>query len=256
MPTQKLKKLIKLDDIFELGSHRLLVGDATDKENIKRLIGKDKVRAIISDPPYAISYVESKAGFKQKIAKPKEIAGDQLQSEVEYRVFTKKWLDAVVPHLERKNSAHIFNCDKMIFALKDGMEDSGFYFSQILVWVKNQAVVGRKDYLPQHELIAYGWHGSHLFAKSKDKSVIFCPKPNRSKDHPTQKPLSLIRKLMLNSTKIGDVVYDPFGGSGTTLLSAEQTKRKCLMVEQDLEYCETIIKRFEKLTGVKAKKLS
>ena len=256
MSIQKQKKLIKTGDIFQLGNHRLLVGDATDKKSIGQLVGKDKIRLIACDPPYGISYVESKAGFKQKISKPKKIAGDQLQSESEYKNFTKDWLNVIVPHLERKTSAYIFNCDKMIFALRDGMGEAGFYFSQLLVWVKNQAVVGRKDYLPQHELIAYGWHGTHLFVKGKDKSVIFCPKPNRSKSHPTQKPISLMRKLVLNSTKIGDFVYDPFGGSGTTLLSAEQTKRKCLMVEQDLEYCKTIIDRFEKQTGIKANKLN
>lgn len=256
MQISKQKRLIKTGDIFILGDHRLLVGDATDKKNIKELVGKDKVRLIACDPPYGISYVESKAGFKQKIAKPKEIVGDQFQSDLEYRLFTKEWLEAIVPHLERKNSAYIFNCDKMIFALKDGMVDAGLYFSQLLVWIKNQAVVGRKDYLPQHELIAYGWHGTHLFPKSKDKSVIFCPKPSKSKSHPTQKPLSLMRRLILNSTIIGDFVYDPFGGSGSTLLASEQTKRKCLMIEQDIEYYETIIQRFEKLTNLKVKKLT
>jgi DNA modification methylase len=104
-----------------------------------------------------------------------------------------------------------------------------------------------------HELIAYCWFGAHKFYKHKDKSVLFCPKPSKSKYHPSTKPLSLIRRLILNNSQIGEVVYDGFGGSGTTLLVSEETRRKCLMVEIDEEYINTIIARWEKLTGQKAK---
>lgn len=255
MQTKKQKNLIKSGDLFELGNHLLLCGDAKDKNLMNKLIGKNKIKAIISDPPYAIQYAESKKGFKQKIAKPKNIIGDQFQSEDDYRKFTKNWLDCVIPHLEKKNSVYIFNCDKMIFALKQGMEDVGLYFSQLLVWIKSHAVVGRKDYLPQHELIAYGWKGTHEFMKGKDKSVLFAPKLNKSTLHPTMKPISLLRKIILNCTNVGDIVYDPFGGSGSLLIASEQTRRRCLMAELDPEYCQTIIDRYEKLTGVKAKKI-
>lgn len=256
MQIKKQENSIKPGDIFQLGDHRLLCGDAKDKNNIEKLIDKDKIQLILTDPPYAIDYVNSKAGFKQKIAKAKTIENDQFQSEDDYRKFTKEWLSVISSKLDKKNSIYIFNCDKMIFALKQGMEDIGIYFSQLLVWAKSNAVVGRKDYLPQHELIAYGWLGSHVFHKAKDKSIFFVPKPNRSKLHPTMKPIPLLRKIILNSTKIEDIVYDPFGGSGSTLIGCEQTKRKCLMVELDIEYCQTIIDRYEKLTGNKAIKLN
>ena len=143
----------------------------------------------------------------------------------------------------------------MLFALRDGMHEAGIKFAQLLIWVKTHAVIGRMDYAPQHELIAYGWHGTHEFLKSKDKSVLVCPRPNKSKMHPSTKPIELIRRLVLNSTRIGDVVFDGFLGSGTTLLACEQTKRICIGVEMDTEYCQTIIDRFEKLTNIKAKKL-
>lgn len=142
----------------------------------------------------------------------------------------------------------------MVFALRNAMNELGVKFGQLLIWVKTHAVVGRLDYAPQHELIVYGWYGTHEFVKSKDKSVLVCPKPNQSKMHPTTKPLDLIRRLVLNSTRVGDIVYDGFLGSGTTLLACEQTKRKCVGIELDPEYCATIIARFEKLTGTKAKK--
>lgn len=256
MQTRKQGNSIKAGDIFQLGDHRLMCGDAKDKDGMAKLVQKEKMQLILTDPPYAIDYVNSKAGFKQKLAKAKTIENDQLQSEDDYRKFTKEWLNAALSNLDKKNSVYIFNCDKMIFALKQGMEDVEIYFSQLLVWVKSNAVVGRKDYLPQHELIAYGWLGSHIFHKAKDKSIFFVPKPNKSKLHPTMKPISLLRKIILNSTKIGDTVYDPFGGSGSTLIACEQTKRKCLMIELDPEYCQTIIDRYEKLTGNEAVKLS
>lgn len=256
MPISKPKNLISRGDIFQLGNHLLACGDAKDKELIRRLVGNNKIKTIVSDPPYSIDYVQSKAGFTQKIAKPKDIIGDQFQSEDDYRKFTKDWLDCALPYLERKNSIYIFNCDKMIFALKQGMEDAGLYFSQLLIWVKSHSVVGRKDYLPQHELIAYGWKGTHDFLKSKDKSVLFAPKPNKSTLHPTMKPVSLLRKIILNCTNTGEFVYDPFGGSGSTLIAAEQVKRQCLMVELDPEYCQTIIDRFERLSGQEAKKIN
>ncbi len=250
------KTIIKQGDLFQLGDHKLLCGDSTNEATIKILVGKAKIKSVNTDVPYGIAYVESKANFKQKIACNKIIANDQVQSDDEYRLFNIKWIEAIKPYLEKKNSFYIFNSDKMIFALRQAMLDSGLKFSQLLVWVKNHAVVGRLDYLPQHELVAVGWYGTHEFLKSKDKSVLFCPKPNKSKDHPTTKPVSLIRGLILNSTRIGDYIFDGFGGSGTAMIACEQTKRKCLMIELDPGYCQTIINRYEKLTSFKAKKLN
>jgi len=249
-----LKSSIKKGSIFQLGVHRLAFGDAKDPELIKRLVGQDKIKSIIADVPYSVDYIQSKKGFS-KVRTDKHIVNDEFMTEEKYAEFTKGWITPLLPYLEDKNSFYIFNSDKMIFALRTGMLDAGLYFSQLLIWIKSHSVIGRKDYLPQHELIAYGWYGKHEFMKSKDKSLIFCPKPNKSSLHPTMKPLSLIRRLILNSTKVNDIVFDGFGGSGSTLIASEQTKRKCLMVEIDADYCKTIIKRWEKLTNKKAKAL-
>lgn len=244
MQTPKQEKLIKLGDIIELGPHRLLCGDSSDINSVKKLIGEDKIDLVLTDPPYGIAYTESKAGFSQSLAKPKEIQNDHLQSEEEYIQFSEKWLKVLIPFLNNKNTIYIFNSDKMIFALRQALINVGIYFSQLLIWIKSNAVVGRLDYLPQHELLAYSWYGRHAFKKSKDKSVLFCPKPSKSKLHPTQKPISLLRRLILNSSKVGDVVFDPFGGSGSTLIACHQTKRKCLIIEIDQEYCETIRRKY------------
>ncbi|MDP2631129.1 MAG: site-specific DNA-methyltransferase, partial [Candidatus Uhrbacteria bacterium] len=212
-----------------------------------------KIKSAIVDPPYGVAVAESKEGF-QTLAKNKAIANDHLQSDEEYHKFTTEWIDAIKPHLARKNSFYIFNADKMVFALRAGMLDAGLKFGQLLIWVKTHSVIGRLDYSPQHELIVYGWCGAHEFMKPKDKSVIVYTKPNKSPFHPTTKPIGLIRRLILNSTKIGDIVYDGFLGSGTTLLACEQTKRVCVGIELDPEYCQTIINRFENLTSIKAQK--
>lgn len=249
---EKLKSSIKQGDIFQLGAHRLACGDAKETNLIKRLVGQDRIKSVIADVPYSVNYVQGKKGFS-KVKADKHIINDEFMTEEKYAEFTKNWIVPLLPYLEDKNSFYIFNSDKMIFALRTGMLEAGLKFSQLLIWVKSHSVIGRKDYLLQHELIAYGWYGKHEFMKAKDKSVLFCPKPSKSPLHPTMKPIPLLRRLILNSTKINDVIYDGFGGSGTALISAEQTKRKCLMVEIDPNYCQTIIKRFEKLTGQKAK---
>ncbi len=251
---KKPKNSIKHGDIFQIGDHILVCGDARDKSLIDKTLKKMKVSAVITDVPYGVLYTESKAGFS-KVKVNKNILNDDITSEKEYAKFTSDWIIPLLPHLQKKNTFYIFNSDLMLFALRDGMLSAGLKFSQLLIWIKNHAVIGRKDYLPMHELIAVGWHGTHAFRKAKDKSILFYPKPNKSALHPTQKPIGLLRRIVLNSTEIGDVVYDCFGGSGSTMVACEQTKRKCVMVELDPEYCQTIINRFEKTFGIKAKQI-
>lgn len=248
---KKLPNSIKTGDVFQLGKHVIACGDSRDIPFVQSVVGKRKIKAIISDPPYGVAVTESKRNF-QSLKKDKVIENDHIQTDDEYITFTSQWLGAVLPYLEKKNVMYIFNSDKMLFALREGMMRVHCKFAQLIVWVKTQAVVGRMDYAPMHELIAYGWYGTHEFLKSKDKSVIVHPKPNKSPFHPTTKPVPLIRHLILNSTRIGDTVYDAFLGSGTCLLACEQTKRVCVAIELDPEYVQTAISRWEKLTGDKA----
>lgn len=249
------KLTIKSGDTFRLGEHTLICGDCTDATLVGGIVGKQKISLTLTDPPYGIAYVEGKEGFRKAKTAHAAIKNDHLQSDGEYRIFTRRWIEAVKPFLQRKNALYIFNSDRMIFPLRDGMQDAGCHLAQLLVWVKTQAIVGRLDYLPQHELVAYGWLGVHEFRRSKDKSVIVYPKPSKSVLHPTMKPVGLLRQLILNSSKIGDTVYEPFAGSGSTLIACEQTKRRCIAIELDPHYCEVIIRRFEKLTGTKSQKL-
>jgi len=247
---------ITIGSVFRLGDHVIGCGDSTDAAFVARVIGKARPTLICTDPPYGVDYVDGKEGFLKGKTKHKTILNDHAQSDDEYRIFTRKWLEAVRPFLAKKNTCYCFNSDRMIFALREGMQDAGWHFGQLIVWVKNQAILGRLDYMPQHELIAYCWHGAHAFQKSKDKSVLFYPRPTRSALHPTQKPIPLLRHLLLNSSRIGDTVYEPFLGSGSLLMAAEQTKRRCIGIELDPKYCRVVIERFEKLTGIRAETLS
>ncbi len=244
--------LIQKNDIYLLGDNVVGCGDARDSQFISQVIADKKISLILSDMPYGVNYEADK--FNKNRAS-KLIINDHFQSDSEYRNFTSEWLEVVKPYLAEKNSYYLFNSDKMLFAMREGLLDAGFKFSQLIVWVKNHAVLGRLNYLPQHELIAYGWYGTHKFYKSQHKSVLFCPKPNKSSLHPTMKPISLLRDLILNSSKVDDYVYDPFLGSGSTLLACEQTKRKCIGIEIDPKYCQVTIERYEKMTGRKAVKL-
>lgn len=250
----KRKNLVKPGTIWKLGQHRLAYGDCRNEKLLSKLLGQEKIDLICTDPPYGVAVVESKRNFKT-LAKNKVISNDQVRSDAEYEKFNGEWLAKIAPHLVSYNACYIFNADKMVWSLRDAMVRSGFKVSQLLVWVKSQAVVGRLDYAPQHELIVYGWHGRHRFRRSKDKTVFFYPRPVKSSFHPTTKPIGLIRRLILNSSKINEVVFDGFLGSGTTLLACEQTKRRCFGFELDLEYCLTTIRRWERFTKQKAKQI-
>jgi DNA modification methylase len=242
-------------DRFLLGEHVLLCTDSRDSRSIERILKGKEIQLLLTDPPYWIDYVASKEGFNESTKVHEDIANDGFQTDEEYARFTEAWMRPIIPFLREKNASYIFNADKMIFALRDGMIRAGWKFSQLLIWIKNSAIIGRLDYLPQHELIAYGWHGKHAFYWWKSKSVLAFAKVRKNTIHPTMKPIPLLRELILNSTRIWDMVYDPFWGSWSTLIASEQTWRVCVMVEQNPVYISRIIKRWETLTGKTALKL-
>ena len=247
---------INKGNIFQVGNHVIGCGDSTDREFVKKVIGKNKIRTILCDPPYGVAYVENKKGFaKLGVKDEKIIEGDHLQSEDEYEDFTRRYLGAVIPYLKEYNAVYIFNADPMFPSLRSGMKSAGFYYSQMIIWLKNQPVMSRKDYLSQYELIAYGWFGKHKMERSKSKNVLYYPRPSKSKLHPTQKPVGLLRRIIPDSTKVGDIIYDPFLGSGSTAVACEHLGRKCIGIELDESYVQTVLTRLEKLTGVKAVKM-
>ncbi|MDD5055832.1 MAG: site-specific DNA-methyltransferase [Candidatus Peribacteraceae bacterium] len=208
----------------------------------------------MSDVPYGVGYCENK--FTTGGTRYAPILNDHLQGEEEFSTFTRTWLEAVKPFMARKNTAYVFCGDRMLFAFRDGLLKAGWRFGQILYWLKTAAVLSRLDYCPQHETLVTFWIGAHAFYKSKDKSVIIHPKPAVNKYHPTCKPIPILRRFILNSSRIGDLVYDPFAGSGSTALAAEQTMRRSISIELEPRYCSVILDRLETVTDKKPHLLS
>ncbi len=138
------------------------------------------------------------------------------------------------------------------------MAQAGWQVKHEIIWRKNSLVLGRQDYNYQHEPICYGWNKTHKFVgrgKFAKTSVWDIDRPTKSKEHPTMKPVELGAECMRDNREEGDIVLDAFGGSGTTIIAAEQLNRKCRMMELDPHYCDVIIARWEKLTGQKAERI-
>jgi len=140
------------------------------------------------------------------------------------------------------------------------LKDKGMHWSSTIIWSKDTLVLSRKDYHTQYEPIWYGWEGSksrvHEVEDRKQSDVWQIPRPKKSDEHPTMKPIELVARALMNSSDPGNIVLDLFGGSGTTLMAAEQTRRKCMMMELDPKYVDVIIDRWEQFTGKKAVKVS
>ena len=154
---------------------------------------------------------------------------------------------------------YIWHADTMRKAFLDAIEQTDLSVREVLVWVKNTMVLGRQDYHWQHEPCLYGWKegAAHYFIDDRTQTTVMqYDKPAKSIEHPTMKPVELIAKQIQNSSKKSELVLDPFGGSGTTLIACEHLKRKCLTMELDPRYCDVIVKRWEELTGQKAERLT
>ena len=152
-------------------------------------------------------------------------------------------------------SIYVFHADTEGLNFRNAFKAVGFKLAQCLVWVKNTFVMGRQDYQWRHEPILYGWKegAGHYFVDSRNQSTVLeFDKPTRNAEHPTMKPIDLLVYLIKNSSKENDLILDLFGGSGSTLIAAEQTQRTCYMMELDPKYCDVIIKRWENLTNQKA----
>lgn len=163
----------------------------------------------------------------------------------------------LVPWAET-NTCYIFMAGKELHSLRLGAEDAGLTWSDYLIWLKNNPVLGRKDYSAKHEFIYYGWHGKHKFYGEFSTTVLEYDKPQVSDLHPTMKPVELCARLISDGSRGGQdnddggVIYDAFGGSGPTLVACEQMGRTCRIMEQEPAYCDVIINRWEALTRQKA----
>jgi DNA modification methylase len=254
VPEPPTEPITKPGDLWMLGEHRLLCGDATKAEDVERLMDGAKADLWLTDPPYGVAY--ESAGRRGKDNQHKEIENDSRPLD-EMAKFWEQAASLAYQSCSDSSSYYWFACqggDQMIMMIS--ISRAKWRVRHELIWVKDQMVFGRCDYHYKHEPILYGWkqEGTHEWnADRKQVSVLEFDRPKRSDEHPTMKPVALVAYLLGNNTTSGESVLDTFLGSGTTLIAAEQLGRKCYGMEISPQYCDVIVKRWETLTGKKAK---
>lgn len=237
----------KPGDIWILGKNRLMCGDSTVKENVDKLMNDKLADFVLTDPPYNVDY-------EGKTVDALKIENDNM-SETEFYNFLLDAFRNMFEKIKYGGSIYVFHADTEGLNFRNAFKSVGFKLAQCLVWVKNTFVMGRQDYQWRHEPILYGWKegaGHYFIDDRKQSTVLEFDKPTRNAEHPTMKPIDLLVYLIKNSSKENDLILDLFGGSGSTLIAAEQVKRCCYTMELDPKYCDVIVKRWELLTGEKA----
>ena len=227
----------KKGDIFILGNHRLMVGDSTLKDDVDKLCEDRNVDLVLTDPPYNVDY-EGQDGMK--------IQNDK-QSDEDFYNFLLSAFKNMFEHTKPGGVIYCFHADTEGLNFRNAFKNAGFKLAECLIWVKNSLVLGRQDYQWRHEPCLYGWKegAGHYFVDDRTQDTILeYDKPRNNNLHPTQKNIELVSKLILNSSRKDEIILDLFGGSGTTLIAAEQLGRKTLMMELDEKYADVIVKRF------------
>ena len=268
-------------DLWQLGNHRLMCGDSTKKEDVEKLMQGELAHLWLTDPPYNVA-VKNSQGMT--------IANDNMASD-EFRIFLRNAFAAAYPVLDKGCPFYVWFASKEHINFEGALNDVGLQVRQELIWNKNHFILGRAHYQWKHEPCLYGWKGDScryfidvrnrasviedneeinidkmkaaemrallhkIYEERIPTTVINCMKPNKDEDHPTMKPVRLFGYQMANSSRPGDIILDSFGGSGTTIVAAEQLGRKARLMEYDPHYSDVIIARWEKLTGGKAQKI-
>ena len=284
----------KLGDLYRLGRHYLLCGDATNRKDVEKLINGHEMDLCITDPPYNVSY-EEKNKHLDKLRKGAERSNNQIkndkQSNADFYNFLFKFYQEMLFSLKKGGAYYIFHPQAEEINFRMALIKAGGSVRQQLIWVKNHFVLGFNDYHYKHEPILYGWKdgAAHYFTKQRGKtniieqdkidinklkkeelqsllkqfineeeektSVLNFDKPRGSKLHPTMKPVKLFVELIENSSLPNNNIIDFFGGSGTSLIACEQLNRNAFIMELDPAYCDVIIDRYENFTGKEAEKI-
>ena len=285
----------KLGDVWKLGRHRLMCGDSTSQEDVATLMKGELADLIITDPPYNVNYGDKAEMLDTYLQKGhrnnSRIKNDNMDNESFYS-FMLQIYQSAYEFMREGAAIYVFHAESTGHIFRQAFLDAGLKLSQCLIWEKNTFVLGRQDYQWRHEPCLYGWKegAAHYFIndrtqdtvileddvdfeamkkaelvayikdlhrKYKDQtSVIYENKPARNDIHPTMKPVTLVGRLMSNSSKSGWNVLDLFGGSGSTLMAAEQLGRTAFLMELDEKFCDVIVKRWEEYTGQSAVKIS
>jgi DNA modification methylase len=247
----------KLGQLWKLGDHLLYCGDATEEATFTRLMGDEKAHLIWTDPPWNVNYGgidnDNVQGWKVRT-----ILNDHM-SEGQWDEFVSQFCKTLFDFSEPGAPIYLVMSAQEWPVIDRNLREAGFHWSSTVIWAKDRLVLSRKDYHTQYEPIWYGWNADAarlaVVEDRKQSDLWEIQRPARSELHPTMKPIELVQKSIVNSSKPGDIVIDSFGGSGSTLIACEQTNRKCRMVELDPQYCDVILARWEKFTGKAAELL-
>ncbi len=277
----------KRGQVWELGTHRLMCGDSTVAADVQKLMGDEEADCLLTDPPYNVNYGGNVSSAACN-GKHRLIENDNLTDSDFYNFLLAFYQNAEAV-LKPGGAFYVWHADNEGYNFRKAMRDAGLTQRQTIIWNKNALILGRQDYQWKHEPCLYGWKegAAHYFTSSRSETTVYDEeipdfskmkkdelvqlleriysqattviderKPQKSDLHPTMKPLRLMAYLIQNSTRKGEIVLDLFGGSGSTLIAAEETGRRCRMMEYDPRYVDVIIKRWEEQTGKKAKLLT
>ena len=244
----------KPGDIYDLGTHKLICGSATNHDDILKICDDQSVDLVLTDPPYNVAY---KGGTSEKLT----IQNDDLSDDDFCALLRDFYVNAFLA-LKPGAGIYVFHADSEGEKFRKYFRECGLKMTQCLIWLKNSLVLGRQDYQWQHEPclfggkeytdhdpVLYGWKEGEKhkwFNNRKQTTLLKFDRPTRNKEHPTMKPIPMLGYLINNSTKKGDCVMDFFLGSGSTLIAAEQLGRRCVGTELDPKYCDVIVDRYRK----------
>lgn len=250
-PETPEEAVTKPGDLWILGNHRLLCGDSTKPEHVKRLMNGAVARMMFTDPPWNVAIgQDANPRHRQRPG----LINDSLSPDA-FRAFLDGFVAAFQPFVA--GDVYCVLGASEWPTLDSALRDNGYHWSATIIWAKDTFVLGRSKYHRRYEPIWYGWHSAakSSFGEARDLDDVWeIPRPKRSAEHPTMKPVELVARAVKNSSRPGDLVVDPFGGSGSTLIAVEQTGRKAFLMELDPLYCDVIVQRYEAFSGKKGKR--
>jgi DNA modification methylase len=245
IPEEEEHAVTVLGDVWVMGEHRLLCGDATSMDAVQKVLSGGLADMVFTDPPYNVDY-------EGKTAKKLKIGNDTLGGK-----FYEFLRDACANVLAvTKGAIYICMSSSELHTLHQAFTDAGGYWSTFVIWAKHHFTLGRSDYQRQYEPILYGWRKGtdHFWCGARDQGDIwFIKRPASSPEHPTTKPVQLVERAIRNSSKTRDTILDPFGGSGTTMIACEKSGRQARLIELEPKYCDVIVRRWQAFAGREAK---
>lgn len=245
IPEEEEHVVTALGDVWLMGEHRLLCGDATSVDAIKSVLDGGLADMVFTDPPYNVDY-------EGKTARRLKIGNDTLGGKF-YEFLREACANMLAV---TKGAIYICMSSSELHTLHEAFTGAGGYWSTFVIWAKHHFTLGRSDYQRQYEPILYGWRKGvdHFWCGARDQGDIwFIKRPAANREHPTSKPVELVERAIRNSSKSRDTVLDPFGGSGTTLIACEKSGRQARLIELEPRYCDVIIRRWQEFTGAKAR---